>query len=92
MVLCHIIRASSTVGVNAFTNFAKISAHTQRLSCIRKFSVSSVTFTGKILFFCKKSMKIILNHFIGRKYTEKHEWVQVNGDVGVVGISNYAQV
>lgn len=54
MVLCHIIRASSTVGVNAFTNFAKISAHTQRLSCIRKFSVSSVTFTGKILSFLRK--------------------------------------
>jgi len=27
----------------------------------------------------------------GRKYTEKHEWVRVEGDVGVVGISNYAQ-
>lgn len=27
-----------------------------------------------------------------RKYTEKHEWVQVNGDIGVVGISDYAQV
>ncbi|XP_031631207.1 glycine cleavage system H protein, mitochondrial [Contarinia nasturtii] len=29
--------------------------------------------------------------FTGRKYTEKHEWVQVNGDIGIVGISNYAQ-
>jgi len=29
--------------------------------------------------------------FTGRKYTEKHEWVQVNGEIGVVGISNYAQ-
>lgn len=28
----------------------------------------------------------------GRKFTEKHEWVQVTGDIGVVGISDYAQV
>jgi len=25
------------------------------------------------------------------KYSEEHEWVQVDGDVGTVGISNYAQ-
>lgn len=28
----------------------------------------------------------------GRKFTEKHEWVEVNGDIGTVGISDYAQV
>lgn len=27
-----------------------------------------------------------------RRFTEKHEWVQLNGEVGVVGITNYAQV
>lgn len=27
-----------------------------------------------------------------RRFTEKHEWVEVNGEVGVVGITNYAQV
>jgi len=26
-----------------------------------------------------------------RKYTEKHEWVQIDNDIGIVGISNYAQ-
>lgn len=26
-----------------------------------------------------------------RRYTEKHEWVRVDGDIGIVGISNYAQ-
>uniref|UniRef100_A0A1B6DBN3 Glycine cleavage system H protein n=1 Tax=Clastoptera arizonana TaxID=38151 RepID=A0A1B6DBN3_9HEMI len=26
-----------------------------------------------------------------RLYTEKHEWVTVKGNVGIVGISNYAQ-
>lgn len=39
-----------------------------------------------------RPQKSLLIHFSGRKYTEKHEWVQVNGDIGVVGISNYAQV
>ncbi|XP_042212898.1 glycine cleavage system H protein-like [Homarus americanus] len=26
-----------------------------------------------------------------RKYTEKHEWVAVNGNIGTIGITNYAQ-
>jgi len=26
-----------------------------------------------------------------RKYTDKHEWVEVNGNIGTVGISHYAQ-
>lgn len=26
-----------------------------------------------------------------RKYTEQHEWIEINGDVGTVGITNYAQ-
>ena len=30
--------------------------------------------------------------FAALKFTEKHEWVQVEGGIGTVGISNYAQV
>lgn len=26
------------------------------------------------------------------KYTEKHEWIRVNGNQGVIGITDYAQV
>lgn len=26
-----------------------------------------------------------------RKFTKKHEWVQVEGNIGTIGISNYAQ-
>ncbi|KAF4517789.1 hypothetical protein B566_EDAN002994 [Ephemera danica] len=26
-----------------------------------------------------------------RKYTDKHEWVQVDGKIGTIGITNYAQ-
>jgi len=26
-----------------------------------------------------------------RKFTEKHEWVELNGKIGTIGISNYAQ-
>lgn len=26
-----------------------------------------------------------------RKYTEEHEWVEVEGDTGMIGISDYAQ-
>lgn len=36
----------------------------------------------------KFSTSIILE---ARKFTEKHEWVEMNGNVGTVGISNYAQ-
>lgn len=28
---------------------------------------------------------------MAKKYTEDHEWVELDGDVGTVGISNYAQ-
>lgn len=27
----------------------------------------------------------------GRKYTDEHEWIEIDGDVGTIGISNYAQ-
>jgi len=32
-----------------------------------------------------------LLYFTARKYTDKHEWVDLNGNVGTVGISDYAQ-
>jgi glycine cleavage system H protein len=33
------------------------------------------------------------NHFVSdRKYTDKHEWVQLDGKIGTIGITNYAQV
>ena len=27
----------------------------------------------------------------GRKYTDEHEWIEINGAIGTIGISNYAQ-
>ncbi len=27
----------------------------------------------------------------GRKYTDEHEWIEIDGAIGTVGISNYAQ-
>ena len=30
--------------------------------------------------------------FLERKYTEQHEWVKMDGNVGTVGISQHAQV
>jgi len=30
-------------------------------------------------------------YIAGRKFTEKHEWVDVAGSVGTIGITNYAQ-
>jgi len=37
--------------------------------------------------------KISLSSYLAavRRYTDKHEWVSVEGDVGVIGISSYAQ-
>lgn len=29
--------------------------------------------------------------YLGRKYTDKHEWVSVEGKIGTIGISKYAQ-
>ncbi|KAK5642874.1 hypothetical protein RI129_009041 [Pyrocoelia pectoralis] len=30
-------------------------------------------------------------HFADRYFTRKHEWVQIDGKIGIVGISDYAQ-
>jgi glycine cleavage system H protein len=30
-------------------------------------------------------------HMSTRKYTQEHEWIEIHGDVGSVGISDYAQ-
>lgn len=30
-------------------------------------------------------------HFSERWYTDKHEWITVDGKIGTVGISDYAQ-
>lgn len=103
MVLCQVIRASSTVGISAFTKFAKINASRKLMSNVRHFSASTSLLAGNHLIFSHRNVqklfhflyrKIDKNHvyFAGRKYTEKHEWVEVNGDVGIVGISSYAQV
>lgn len=27
----------------------------------------------------------------GRKYTDEHEWIEIDGDIGTIGISDYAQ-
>ena len=37
---------------------------------------------------------IIVNDIIFsvKYFTEKHEWVEVNGDIGTIGISDFAQV
>lgn len=35
---------------------------------------------------------LTLAFFVALKFTEKHEWVRVEGGIGTVGISSYAQV
>lgn len=29
--------------------------------------------------------------FLARKFTEQHEWIDVQGKIGVVGVTDYAQ-
>lgn len=52
MVLCQVIRVSSTVGVSALTKFVKFNANTKYLSSIRQFSASSALLTGKTNSMC----------------------------------------
>jgi len=40
---------------------------------------------------CRKWFSISNVSLTERRYSEKHEWVSKRGDVGTVGISNYAQ-
>lgn len=39
----------------------------------------------------KCSELIFFSFYSGKKFSEKHEWVEISGKVGTVGISNYAQ-
>lgn len=41
--------------------------------------------------FCHPRLFSSSTTLCGRKYTDKHEWIQMNGKVGTVGISHYAQ-
>ena len=41
---------------------------------------------------CSVNSTLGVSDFVDRKYSEKHEWVTLDGNVGTVGISNYAQV
>ncbi|RZC39119.1 glycine cleavage system H protein, mitochondrial [Asbolus verrucosus] len=58
-------------------------------------AANSVT-KARILNQCRKQMTNRLIHtsrwmFAERLYTNKHEWVEVDGETGTIGISQYAQ-
>lgn len=40
----------------------------------------------------KKLFSVACARLSDLKFTEKHEWIKVNGNVGTVGITDYAQV
>jgi hypothetical protein len=40
----------------------------------------------------KKQFSIVCQRLSDLKFSEKHEWIRVNGNVGTVGITDYAQV
>jgi hypothetical protein len=40
----------------------------------------------------KQQFSIINQRLSDLKFSEKHEWIRVNGNVGTVGITDYAQV
>ncbi|KAK7063102.1 hypothetical protein SK128_021242 [Halocaridina rubra] len=48
--------------------------------CLFQYSMVTFTFPVNVIFLPSD-----------RKYTEKHEWVAVNGNIGTIGITNYAQ-
>lgn len=91
MVLTH---------VKSLYTLARLSCAVRTSQCIRSFSIGIVNRSGKskvsyrqnLLFLWRNKLQYISNVLlVGRKYTEKHEWVAVVNGVGTVGISNYAQ-
>jgi len=60
------------------------------LSCRAMFVARNNLFRSTIV---EKRRFLSLTHALmkERLYTEKHEWVLVDGEIGTVGISNYAQ-
>ncbi|XP_011503733.1 PREDICTED: glycine cleavage system H protein, mitochondrial [Ceratosolen solmsi marchali] len=65
---------------------------------ITKNTVKTLLFVHETTFISmlksKNSVRqIAVTHYYKseRKYTDKHEWMMLNGNIGTVGISNYAQ-
>ncbi|PVV02905.1 hypothetical protein BB560_002630 [Smittium megazygosporum] len=42
-------------------------------------------------FFTQRSLYSLSRFYSTKKYTESHEWISVEGEVGTVGITDYAQ-
>lgn len=96
MVLSQLIRLSPA-SVNTLTKLGKFQSNKNVISQIRHLTASKALLTGTLLTFLPLQFHSIYDLFefrftLDRKYTEKHEWVQINNDIGTVGISNYAQV
>ena len=67
---------------------------TQRLTSVCRISKclssSTLSWTGD-LDVCQARLFSTTHFNFGRKYTDKHEWIEMEGKVGTVGISHYAQ-
>lgn len=83
-----ILRTTQIIGQNIIKNVNK----TNQLN-VRLINTSTWLSAGKLgnislFFFSIYKLFFILE----RKYTDKHEWVQIDGKIGTIGISQYAQV
>jgi Glycine cleavage H-protein len=65
-----------------------------RASALRVRGVTStpVTFAGIFPPKIPHASSLTVYPVSERKYTDKHEWVQVEGKIGTIGITQYAQV
>lgn len=64
-------------------------------SVVRCFASRASLFSQNVkhinrVYTCNRALSTSYNLY-GRKYSEKHEWVEVAGNFGTIGITNYAQ-
>lgn len=89
-----VMRAALRVAQNLHNSqlFNQISGIQQARTGTRLIHASRCNFAGKSDNFSPWPLGALSEFSAERLYTEKHEWVEINGKVGTVGISQYAQV
>lgn len=73
-----------------WTHANKLSTNGLRFSTSRVIGMlNSIFQSPRCVLLNFNSLEIM---FLDRYYTDKHEWIDVKGTIGTVGISQYAQV
>lgn len=81
------LRTSQILGSKVFKHVSK----TNQIN-IKFINTSTWLSAGKLGNIVNFFVAIAKRFVLERRYTDKHEWVEIDGRTGIIGISHYAQV